>query len=308
MKTTFALLLALLVGPLVAQTPTTADIAYASPSNLDTQKLDVYLPSCGSAPYPVMLIMDGGGWSGGGREAFIGSPITGAILSRCWAVAAISYRRLNPAMFPSDLNDAKAAVRFLRANAGTYSVDANAIVAWGKSGGGRLASLLATTAGISFYDGSVGPHTGTSSAVAAGVAFYAPLDFTTIYQDARDYGGTGPCGPSFAASSDEILGCKPDGGTYASCLATATTGSPALQVNVGSAPVLSYSGTTYCNVMYEHLRLAMNLKAAGAAWGAVTYTGFGHGGDAYYSSQSWRYVFRWLCAQGVPSGCTRTFR
>lgn len=305
-----AILLSLLMSCAAAgQTPTTADVAYASPSTLDTQKLDVYLPSCGSAPYPVMMLMEGGGASGSGREVFIGSSITGAILKRCWAVAAISYRRLTPAMWPTDLNDAKAAVRFLRANANTYSLNASAIVAWGKSGGGRLASLLATTAGISLYDGSVGPHTGTSSAVAAGVAFYAPLDFTTLLQDARDYnGGVAPCGATFGSSATDILGCTPDGGTYESCLSVATEASPALQVNAGSAPVLSYSGTAYCNVMYEHLRLATNLKAAAAPYGVVTYAGAGHGGNAYYSYQSWQYVFTWLCNQGIPSGCTRAFR
>lgn len=304
------LLLLLLTGMALAQTPTTADIAYASPSTDDHQKLDLYIPTgCGAGPFPVVIMMTGGGASGGGRDTFNGSPWTMAILTRCWAAAPISYRRVSPATWPTDLNDAKAAVRFLRANAATYNLDPDAIVGWGTSGGGRLASLLATTAGISLYDGTVGPHTAVSSAVAGGIAEYAPLDFTTIAADAA----VGGCSSSFWASSNSILGCVPDGATYDACLPTATEASPALQVNVGSAPVLSLSGTSYCHLEYEHYRLGANLAAVGAPYGLLTMTGAGHGavgaaGYPYYTVYNWNLIFRFLCGNGIPSGCTRTFR
>ena len=292
--------------PVLAQTPVYANVAYASPSSLDTQKLDIYHPTgFGAGPYPVMMLMDGGGTSGGGREVFLGgangAPITAAILARGWAVAAISYRRLTP-MWPVDLNDCKAAVRFLRANAGTYNLNASAIVAWGKSGGGRLASLLATTAGISLYDGSVGPHTGTSSAVAGAVVMFAPLDWTTIYADDNT------AGCAHSASTAQILGCTPDGATYSACLPTATEASAALQVNAGSAPVLSMSALDYCGFRFEHYRLMDNLAAVGAPSAAVMLATGAHGDPPYYTYYAWNYVIRFLCAQGIPSGCTRTFQ
>lgn len=303
------LLVALLLvsGFAAAQTPTTANIAYASPSSLDTQKLDIYIPSSSPyspGPYPVMMLMTGSGFSGGGRSTFNGSPWTQAMLIRGWAVAAISYRRVNPQMWPTDLNDAKAAVRFLRANAATYNLNPDAIVPWGTSGGGRLASLLATTAGISLYDGSVGPHTGTSSAVAAAVAMYAPLDFTQIAAEVA----AGGCSAGYWGSTIDILGCTPDGDTYAACLDVATEASPALQAHAGSAPVLTTSGTNYCGLQVAHYRLAANLAAVGAPYSAITYTGGGHGTAHYYTYQAWQYLFRWLCAQGVPAGCTRTYQ
>ena len=292
--------------PVLAQTPVYANVAYASPSSLDTQKLDIYHPTgFGAGPYPVMMLMDGGGTSGGGREVFLGgangAPITAAILARGWAVAAISYRRLTP-MWPTDLNDCKAAVRFLRANAATYNLDPKAIVPWGKSGGGRLASLLATTAGISLYDGSVGPHTGTSSAVAGAVVMFAPLDWTTIYADDN------LAGCAHSASTAQILGCTPDGATYAACLPVATEASAALQVNAGSAPVLSMSALDYCGFRLEHYRLMDNLAAVGASSAAVMLATGAHGDPPYYTYYAWNYVFRFFCAQGIPSGCTRTYQ
>lgn len=296
------LLLCLLEAPLVGQTPTYADVAYASPSSLDTQKLDIYHPTgFGGGPYNVVMLLEGGGVTGGqGREVFIGSAITQAILSRGWAVAAISYRRLTP-MWPTDLNDCKAAVRFLRANNATYNLTTT-IVAWGKSGGGRLASLLATTNGISLYDGSVGPHTGTSSAVAAAVAQYAPLDFTTIYADETN----ASCAHNPA--TPEILGCTPGGGTYAACLSVATEASPALQVNAGSAPTLTATGTAYCQYYLESHLLRSNLAAAGIANAEITLTGAAHGGNAYFTYYQWNLMFRFLCGNGIPAGCQRTYR
>jgi len=79
------------------------------------------------------------------------------------------------ALFPAQIEDCKAAVRWLRARASQYGIDAERIAAWGESAGGHLAALLGTTGGIVTFD--VGAHLGVSSRVQAVVDFFGPTDF-----------------------------------------------------------------------------------------------------------------------------------
>jgi acetyl esterase/lipase len=300
MKWTRPLFVVLLSSVGLAQTPTTADVPYASPSSLDAQKLDVYVPA-GAGPFDVVMLLNGGGLSGTDRAGFIGDPITQNVLSRGWAAVAPSYRRVGPPMWPTDLHDVKAAVRWLHANHVTYNLT-DVIVVYGLSGGGRLASLVATTAGIAAYDGTVGPHTAEPTTISGAVSMYAPLDFTTIYQDEID----AEC--SHNPNTADILGCVPGGATYGSCLAIATEASPALQTHAGSAPVLVMTGDDHCRYWVESDRLRANVAATGSPNGEVKFIGGAHGTPHYFTYYSWQYMFRFFCAQGVPSGCTRTFQ
>jgi acetyl esterase/lipase len=69
-------------------------------------------------------------------------------LRRGYAVVAVNYRLSWEAIFPALVHDAKAAVRWIRANAGQYHFDPNWIAAWGGSAGGYLSVMLGTSAGI----------------------------------------------------------------------------------------------------------------------------------------------------------------
>ncbi len=73
-----------------------------------------------------------------------------------YAVASINYRFANAAIFPAQIEDAKAAVRWLRANAAQYHFDPKRIAAFGNSAGGHLAALLGTTGGIKGFEGNLG--------------------------------------------------------------------------------------------------------------------------------------------------------
>jgi acetyl esterase/lipase len=78
-------------------------------------------------------------------------------------------------VFPAQIEDCKAAVRWLRVYAGEYGIDPERIAAWGESSGGHLATLLGTTGGIGVFD--VGAHLDVSSRVQAVVDFFGPTDF-----------------------------------------------------------------------------------------------------------------------------------
>ncbi|MFK8115266.1 MAG: amidohydrolase family protein, partial [Rubripirellula sp.] len=119
------------------------------------EKMDLYLPTENhGGPRPAVLIIHGGGWTGGdkaaGREQNIGNTLAKA----GYVCASINYvlaneddrldRRLKQ-VWPKNLHDCKRAVRFLRKNAKQYNIDPDRIGAIGGSAGGHLVSLLATT-------------------------------------------------------------------------------------------------------------------------------------------------------------------
>ncbi len=95
--------------------PTHKDLAYATVSS--AQKLDIYLPTTGSGPFPLVIMVHGGGFMFGDKAD--GGGLTGvdALLAAGYAVASINYRLSGEAQYPAQIHDAKAAVRFLRANA-----------------------------------------------------------------------------------------------------------------------------------------------------------------------------------------------
>ncbi len=107
-------------------------------------RLDLYLPEKAPRPLPVILWVHGGGWTRGDKTngpAF-------RFATKGYAVASMNYRFSQHATFPAQIHDCKAAVRWLRANARKYGLDADHIGAWGGSAGGHLVALLGTTAGV----------------------------------------------------------------------------------------------------------------------------------------------------------------
>jgi acetyl esterase/lipase len=139
----------------------------------ERQKLDLYLPEKADSPLPVIVWIHGGAWSGGSWSnpgqalAFVGQG---------YAVASIGHRFSQHAVFPAQIEDCKAAVRWLRANAKTYGLDPDHIGVWGASSGGHLAALLGTTGGVKDLEGT-GGNAGQSSRVQAVVDFFGPTDF-----------------------------------------------------------------------------------------------------------------------------------
>lgn len=149
------------------------DIAYADQSY--AQKLDLYIPSYVSNPYPIIVWLHPGGYTRGDKEGVI--PVLDGILNRGYAVASINYRLADEACFPAQLFDAKAAVRWIRANAATYKLNKEAIAAWGVSAGSTFAALLGTTANVSGLEDLSMGNSKESSHINAVVALIGPMDF-----------------------------------------------------------------------------------------------------------------------------------
>jgi acetyl esterase/lipase len=102
-------------------TPTYEDVPYATAS--DTQKLNIYLPSSGDdGPFPTVIMLHGGAFQFGDKT-WIPEPVVRALLNGGYAVVSMNYRLSGEAKFPAAVQEAKAAVRFLRANAANYNLN-----------------------------------------------------------------------------------------------------------------------------------------------------------------------------------------
>ena len=154
------------LGTLMAQpsTRTWIDVVYGNASS--TQKLDIYLPSTGNGPFPVVIWVQGGAFKFGSKA----NPQSKAELNANGiAVVSIDYRLSGEAIWPAQYYDLKAVITFIKANASTYYLDKNKIGAWGASAGGYLASML----GIAFAQDS-------NTRINAVVDWFGPIDFYTM--------------------------------------------------------------------------------------------------------------------------------
>ena len=145
------------------------DLAYVSDGH-ERQKLDLYIPDDGES-LPLIIWVHGGAFLMGSKVDHV--PL--AYLNAGYAVASINYRLSQHAIFPAQIEDVKAAVRWLRANAETYRLDPNRIGAWGESAGGHLVAMLGTTGKIDTFD--IGENLDVSSQVQVVVDHFGPTDF-----------------------------------------------------------------------------------------------------------------------------------
>ena len=157
-----------------AQRPLLGDLAYVSGGH-ERQKLDLYLPEQGAPePLPVIIWVHGGAWLAGSKDR---CPVR-RFVEQGYAVASINYRLSQHAIFPAQIQDCKAAVRWLRAHATQYNLDPRRFGVWGASAGGHLVALLGTAGDVKEFD--VGENLEASSRVQAVCDFFGPTDFTKM--------------------------------------------------------------------------------------------------------------------------------
>jgi acetyl esterase/lipase len=181
------------------------DIAYATQS--DAQKLDVYLPSNMLGPYPVIVWLHPGGYTGGDKKMV--EPVLDYILDRGYAVASMNYRLADEACFPAQIFDAKAAVRWLRANAATYNLNREEIAAWGVSAGSTFAALLGTSANVGELEDLSMGNPNESSRVSAVVALIGPMDLLQMESQLIQLGYEPSHDVTTASGETRLIGGQP---------------------------------------------------------------------------------------------------
>ncbi len=126
------------------------------------------------APRPVIVFVHGGGWRGGNGATGI-RRLTGFARSGDYFCATIDYRLSGEAIWPAQIHDCKAAIRWLKANAKKYNIDPNRIGVWGVSAGGHLVNMLGTSGDVKELAGNCGSPD-QSDRVACVVPFCGPTD------------------------------------------------------------------------------------------------------------------------------------
>lgn len=134
--------------------------------------LDIHVPD-GGGPFPAVFWICGGGWKQMNKAG--ATKLATWVAEHGFAVVAFNYRITSEAGWPAQIQDCKAAVRWARAHAADYSLDADRFAAWGDSAGGHLAAMLGTTGNVAKFE--IGEHLGQSSAVSAACCLYPPTDF-----------------------------------------------------------------------------------------------------------------------------------
>ena len=168
--------------PAQAQEPDFRDIVYASPGGMDLG-LDIYLPDGVQSP-PLVVQVHGGAWRFGSKDG--GVPME--FVDNGYAVASLDFRASTDAPFPAMVHDIKAAIRFLRANAGQYGYDASRIAITGASSGAHLAQVVGVSNGHPALEGDLGDYRDTSSDVQAILSYFGASDLTVILDQSTPFG------------------------------------------------------------------------------------------------------------------------
>ena len=138
------------------------DIAYIEGGD-EAQKLDLYLPDKpADKPLPLIVHIHGGGWRAGSKYP---CPVAGLVL-KGYAVASVEYRFSQKAVFPAQIQDCQAAIRWLRAHAKQYQFDTEHLGVIGGSAGGHLSALVGTSGGKKAFP-PIGGHEDQSDRVQA---------------------------------------------------------------------------------------------------------------------------------------------
>lgn len=220
--------------------------------------LNISRPKDSGGPLPCVIVIHGGGWAGGHRRQH--DDLTWRFAQRGYVSATISYRLAPRFRFPAQVEDAKCAVRFLRAHADKYGIDPNRIGAVGFSAGAHLSMMLGTMDDGDGLEGD-GGWSDQPSKVNAVVSFFGPTDLPAI-----DVNGISPILRNFLGAGrleEPILYQR---------------ASPITYVTPGDAPTLIYQGTRDPLVPHQQAYLMVDaLTNAGVDGRVELLLGAGHG-------------------------------
>ncbi|MGA2000669.1 MAG: alpha/beta hydrolase [Terriglobales bacterium] len=253
------------------------DVEYANIVGFRPLQLDLYTHErSGAQARPLVIWIHGGGWNRGDSRtsaAFANFPaVLASLAARGYVVASINYRLSGEARFPAAIQDVKAAIRYLRANAAQFGIDPARVILWGGSAGGHLAALAATSCGVAAFEPSKStgrsPTKATASAVdppvfdcvQGAVIWYGVFDFATISS-------------SRISHVADFLGCHPR-----DCLEAAALASPVSHITPSGPPMLLIHGTADKTApLKQSEEMAERLRKAGVPVETLFIPDVGHG-------------------------------
>lgn len=203
--------------------------------------LNLFYPSSKSGLRPAVVLLHGGGWRSGNPS--MPEPIAVELAARGFIAATVEYRLSLEALYPAAVHDVKAAIRWLRANAGDLDLDAGKIAVMGFSAGGQLAALVAVTGNNPHFEGA-GGNAGYPSAVQALIDVDGVVAF--IHPDSKE-----------GAMAAQWLG-----GTAGEIPGIWEEASALTHVNKHSPPTL-FLGSQFPRFLAGHKEMMEKLRSAG---------------------------------------------
>lgn len=250
------------------------DVAYLPPDR--KEKLDLYLRSNRdkSARSPAVLIIHGGGWVGGDKAAAREFNIGTTLALHGYVAASVNYWMNVKDRWPTNLQDCKNAVRYLRKHAEELQIDPDRIGVIGGSAGGHLALMVAYTSDVKELEPDQ-PYPGVSDRVRGVVDMYGITDLLTRRK--TDEQGT-PIGEPVQTSALLPTKASEDRATW-------ELASPVYHINASTPPTLILHGRADTTVDRDQsIELAEKLKAANVEHELILLDGIGHTFDL----QTWR--------------------
>ena len=241
--------------------------------------LDIYLPKVEKISYPVVVHIYGSAWFSNSSKGMADlNTICAALLDAGYAVVTPNHRASTDALYPAQIQDIKAVIRFIRGEAAKYKFDTSFIATSGFSSGGHLASLAAVTTGLKTYtlgddtidlEGNLGAYTALSSNVNAACNWSGPVDLQNM-----------DCGEAMKMpkSPEEIMiGVPMEGNENKYALL-----SPIFFANIKNPPIHIFHGTKDNVVpVCQGERFFKALQDAGAQCECVIVPEGGHGFNMY---------------------------
>ncbi len=286
LKLSTFIVFALVIIPARGQAPSVQvhrDLVFAEVEGRSL-KLDLYLPTIKDRA-PLVVWIHGGGWRGGSKN---NSSIL-EITTEGYALASISYRFTDKAIFPAQIHDCKAAVRWLRANAGRFGYDTEFIAVAGSSAGGHLALLMGTSGDVAELEGDVGGNLDRSSRVQAVIDYFGPSDFVLRGNTQPERAYTSKSG-SFALLGG-VAGQRLDSQIE-------QFASPAHYVSDDDPPLLVFHGKVDKTVLLDQSQQIVRLyQAAGLSAELIVLESAGHGGKRFFQNEHIARAIRFLDQQ-----------
>jgi len=242
-------------------------------------QLDVYLPKVVKSTYPVVVYVYGSAWFSNNLKGSDMNTVGAALLNAGYAVVTPNHRSSGDSLFPAQINDIKAVVRFIRANSLAYNLDTAFIGISGSSSGGHLAALTGTSVGVADYtydsikmniEGTIGGNSNYSSKVNAVCDWFGPTDLL-LMDSCR-----GTKAYAEGQSPEEVLiGC-----TKKNCGSKFVFANPITYIDPSDPPFLIFHGNAdnvvpYCEsqLLYDALHAAGVSSEFIIAPGGQHYTG-----------------------------------
>ncbi len=260
------------------------NISYSSES--EAQKMDIYLPK-GKGPFPVVIVIHGGAFKAGDKSAML--PYANDLVNRGFVACSINYRLSTEATFPAAVHDTKAAVRYIRSNAAVYKINPSKIGAWGVSAGAYLASILGTSSGEPYLDGSEGDYLTASTVIQACVDWFAPIDFANMTTEALSLGFN-----ISGQNESQFLGLDVNDPNN---LAIVNQANPTSYIDSNDPPFLIQHGTEDQLIPYTQSSNFYNALKDQLGESKVSYDlidGAGHGGGLFINQTNLEKVFSFL--------------